>query len=319
MTYAKKRMKEHGYTMDELASDFCPYEFDYERCEDRPCEYMEDTFVELETCNKCWNRKIPGTEVEQMELDGYSHEEVKEMLNVTDDDIEQVIKPYLKDRDDLGAEINEMLETSKKVISYSEAWESFQDAKREFNLTEHMDKLGNAIVQGFCDSIESTVEKQKIILDSGERRQFETGAVRDIQEGKGRCDLMPLNVVGYILEDNVLVDIENFKENGDPYTLAEVLRHFNGYTYMNIYTMFLEVAKHFEEGAKKYGENNWQKGIPTKHYIDSAVRHYLKHLRGDQDEPHDRAFVWNIMCCMWTCLDKEKWTLNDYLPKEGGF
>lgn len=75
-------------------------------------------------------------------------------------------------------------------------------------------------------------------------------------------------------------------------------------------TKLLEVAKHFEDGAKKYGENNWQKGIPVKCYIDSAVRHYLKYLRGDTDEPHDRAFVWNILCCIWTC--KHKPELNDY-------
>lgn len=35
-----------------------------------------------------------------------------------------------------------------------------------------------------------------MIKDSGKRRKFETGAVRDIQEGKGRCDLLPLDVVG---------------------------------------------------------------------------------------------------------------------------
>ena len=29
------------------------------------------------------------------------------------------------------------------------------------------------------------------VKDSGERRQFETGAVRDRSEGKGRCDLLP--------------------------------------------------------------------------------------------------------------------------------
>ena len=63
--------------------------------------------------------------------------------------------------------------------------------------------------------------------------------------------------------------------------------------------MILEVAKHFEEGAKKYGESNWQKGIPVHCYIDSAIRHYLKWLRGDTDEPHDRAFCWNLMCCIW--------------------
>lgn len=30
-----------------------------------------------------------------------------------------------------------------------------------------------------------------IIKDSGTRRQFDSGAVRDMQEGKGRCDLLP--------------------------------------------------------------------------------------------------------------------------------
>lgn len=78
--------------------------------------------------------------------------------------------------------------------------------------------------------------------------------------------------------------------------------------------MLLEAAKHFEAGAAKYGEWNWQKGIPTHCYIDSAVRHYLKFLRGDNDEPHDRAFVWNILCCIWTC--KHKPELNDYPRKE---
>ena len=83
---------------------------------------------------------------------------------------------------------------------------------------------------------------------------------------------------------------------------------------LNEQCAFLEVAKHFEEGAKKYGEDNWQKGIPTHCYIDSAVRHYLKWLRGDNDEPHDRAFVWNILCCIWTCIHKPK--LNDYAKEE---
>jgi len=27
-------------------------------------------------------------------------------------------------------------------------------------------------------------------------RKFNTGAIRDDKEGKGRCDLMPLNVIG---------------------------------------------------------------------------------------------------------------------------
>ena len=77
----------------------------------------------------------------------------------------------------------------------------------------------------------------------------------------------------------------------------------------NHYTMILELSKHFEDGCNKYGYRNWEKGIPAHCYIDSAVRHYLKLLRGDNDERHDRAFVWNLVCLLWTI--KHKPELND--------
>ena len=147
------------------------------------------------------------------------------------------------------------------------------------------------------------------IKDSGDRTLFDTGAVRDMREGKGRCDLMPLEVVANLLngrslpakeDGQVMHNVKTFLEKNDTYYLYLALEHFADKRYeRSVPTMFLEVAKHFEEGAKKYGENNWQKGIPVHCYIDSAVRHYLKWLRGDKDEPHDRAFVWNLMCCIW--------------------
>lgn len=142
------------------------------------------------------------------------------------------------------------------------------------------------------------------ILDSGERRQFETGAVRDIQEGKGRCDLMPLEVLCKYFKKPIFGLLVMFLKDGNTARLYECIRLFSSYygeetNTTTDCTMFLEVAKHFEEGAKKYGENNWQKGLPVNCYIDSAARHYLKWLRGDNDEPHDRAFVWNLLCCIW--------------------
>lgn len=157
-----------------------------------------------------------------------------------------------------------------------------------------------------------------MIIDSGERREFETGAVRDIQEGKGRCDLLPLDVVArlFVSDDNIFslfLCLKDFQETGNIVELTNVLFDFKLSTKTSYPEMLLEVSKHFEEGAKKYGEYNWQKGIPTHCYIDSAVRHYLKYLRGDKDEPHDRAFVWNILCCIWTCIHKPE--LNDYAPK----
>lgn len=154
-----------------------------------------------------------------------------------------------------------------------------------------------------------------MIKDSGTRREFDSGAVRDIQEGKGRCDLLPLDVVAKWLcthekGDLVILSISTFIKTKDVAYLNVALDKFRAEIGWDQPTLLLEASKHFEEGAAKYGEYNWQKGIPTHCYIDSAVRHYLKYLRGDTDEPHDRAFVWNILCCIWTCEHKPE--LNDY-------
>lgn len=63
-----------------------------------------------------------------------------------------------------------------------------------------------------------------------------------------------------------------------------------------------ELAKHFEGGAVKYGDRNWEKGQPTARYMDSALRHALKHLLGLRDEPHLRAAMWNLCCLAHTEL-----------------
>lgn len=95
------------------------------------------------------------------------------------------------------------------------------------------------------------------IKDSGTRREFGTGAVRDAEAGKGRCDLLPACAI-------------------------------------------LRLARHFEAGASKYDERNWEQGIPIHSFIDSAVRHLMKYLDGWTDEDHLCAAAWNCVCAMWT-------------------
>jgi hypothetical protein len=148
-----------------------------------------------------------------------------------------------------------------------------------------------------------------MIKDSGNRQIFGTGATRDISEGKGKPTLMPLRVVSKLLGkqtgDYIFQSIAAFTETGETRYLYAALLRFVAVAYSGeTETMILETAIHFEEGAKKYppgedGTPNWQLGIPVNCYLDSAIRHYLKYRRGDNDEPHDRAFVWNIMCCIW--------------------
>jgi len=153
------------------------------------------------------------------------------------------------------------------------------------------------------------------IKDSGERRTFSTGSVRDVSEGKGRCDLLPLEVIGAFLLDEILLRIANYVRGGNVDDLFWVLRYIGRTYYDSPYFMFLEVAKHYEDGAKKYAERNWEKGQPLHVYIDSGVRHYLKFKAGLTDEPHLRALVWNILGAIWTHINKPE--MIDLPFKEG--
>lgn len=151
------------------------------------------------------------------------------------------------------------------------------------------------------------------IQDSGQRREFSTGAVRDIADGKGRMDLVPLDILGQYIGHRlhfdfksdyiqlVLTFLEKFIETGKQSYLYDAIKYFKiGSGFKDDSQLILELSKHFEEGATKYGENNWRKGIPTHCYLDSALRHLIKWYYDWEDERHDRAFVWNIFCLLWT-------------------
>lgn len=60
------------------------------------------------------------------------------------------------------------------------------------------------------------------------------------------------------------------------------------------------VMKRYLDGADKYGENNWMKGMPLSVYYDCAHRHLEAWWRGENDEDHAAAVVWNMLCAMWT-------------------
>lgn len=71
----------------------------------------------------------------------------------------------------------------------------------------------------------------------------------------------------------------------------------------------MELAKHCEEGAAKYGEHNVDKGVPFHSLADSAMRHLMKYMLGWDDENHIRAAAWNIMWLLEQTVTKPE--LND--------
>lgn len=173
-------------------------------------------------------------------------------------------------------------------------------------------RKGLSEIAAELDSMTEITDSEPTIKDSGDRTKFASGAVRDMRAGKGRFDVMPLEVVGnYICEsidgtDPFVWAIAEFLKSNSTTYLYSAIHHFETMVWNNPYTMLLDVAIHYEEGAKKYGPDNWRKSIPTWCYIDSAVRHYIKWRRGDNDEPHNRAIIWNLLCCIWEVDYRDK-------------
>jgi hypothetical protein len=94
-----------------------------------------------------------------------------------------------------------------------------------------------------------------IVKDSGERKEFASGMKRDVTEGK--------------------ID----------YTLV-----FDG-------PMLERLAVHLTKGAKKYDARNWMKAAGEEEmnrFRESAVRHFVQWMRGDTDEDHAAAVMFNI-------------------------
>ena len=151
------------------------------------------------------------------------------------------------------------------------------------------------------------------ILDSGNRREFDTGAVRDVDDSKGNTTLLPLDEVADFLDSKEIGHITLFKKYADVDELYEAIREFNKNHGWSDAESMLELSKHFSEGMKKYGKDNWKKGIPISSYMDSGIRHYLKVKAGWTDEFHDRSFVWNMMCAIWTMNNKPD--LDDFTEK----
>ena len=57
----------------------------------------------------------------------------------------------------------------------------------------------------------------------------------------------------------------------------------------------IRVSKHYEKGAEKYGEHNWEKGIASSSFLDSAFRHLAKYADGWRDEDHLSAAAFNVL------------------------
>lgn len=96
-------------------------------------------------------------------------------------------------------------------------------------------------------------------LDSGQRVEFDSGMVRDTDEGKPRYDLIPIAPLRRVAE---------LYERG--------AKKYGSFNWQN--------ANSVEE---------------LQRFKASGLRHYYQYLNGERDEDHAAAVVFNVFAQMW--------------------
>lgn len=105
----------------------------------------------------------------------------------------------------------------------------------------------------------SNKKKEFVIKDSGDRKTFSTGMVRDTAEGKTRYDLL----------------------------IPKNCRH----------PMLIRWAEHLTKGAVKYSPRNFEVAETEEELeraYESTWRHFIQWIMGEDDEDHAAAMYFNI-------------------------
>lgn len=63
---------------------------------------------------------------------------------------------------------------------------------------------------------------------------------------------------------------------------------------------YKRLARHYENGAAKYGDRNWEMGQSLSRYLDSCERHLQAVKDGREDEDHAAAVCWNMFAFIHT-------------------
>ena len=186
-----------------------------------------------------------------------------------------------------------------------------------------MSKEDNRVAHNVVNAIHVVDEAKRLasgLNDTGARVDAPSGATREPTTGKGMYHLITPVIAG--IAGNI--EDYNFEDSGFNSDIAnQYLKNAIEYAYQwlgNKDTIYLEwainevifacaqdsesngyanalmrLAKHYERGAYKYDQRNWEKGLSSSRCFDSAIRHMVRQIAGDRTEDHLAAAIWNLM------------------------
>lgn len=163
----------------------------------------------------------------------------------------------------------------------------------------------------------------KKLKDTGQRTIFNTGSQKEIVVGRGRYDLIPLQVIAELQKADIyykgakteeeqvklLPDYINYinkamisenLENKQDLLLSAANLLIRDILNITVITAVQQLAILYEQGANKYAARDWEKGRPMEVFLNSALRHTYQFLNNETDENHGIQALWNIISCIDT-------------------
>lgn len=142
--------------------------------------------------------------------------------------------------------------------------------------------------------------------DSGQREQFQSGMQRDTQDGKIRVDLAfdgpifrvlfrdgPKSDAGLAMCDWYDETLLGRASSDEAFNVIRYIAAYEG----GMGELMTRYAALMTRGALKYTARNWMQAqgqAELDRFISSACRHFLQWHRGDRDEDHAAAVVFNL-------------------------
>lgn len=190
------------------------------------------------------------------------------------------------------------------------------------------------------------------IKDSGDRRDFDSGATRDVDHDKPRFDLIPVTVLqrmityypdfktgddfngldddlkarilslGFkwgiepderFLLDIAWISIRAIQKQEEDGSLRVAGHLYSGFHLITPKT-YVRLANHYGGGAKKYNPWNWSKGMPLSVFHASLMRHIFDIIADKTDEDHLSAIFFNVAAILHFQIIKKE-DVDDVTPR----
>lgn len=157
----------------------------------------------------------------------------------------------------------------------------------------------------------------------GDVNSNEKGSGARFNEGKPPFELIPLRLIADCFMDRPIVDVlyslAVWQEGGKAEDLWLAVDDLARVLKVTREQMFIDCARVFEYGRKKYAAWNWLKGMPWSVVLGCAVRHLFAIDRGEELDkesgfPHSGHFMCNII--MLTQFERTYKEGDDRPPKE---